>query len=69
LGTPFFHGIPIFPRENELIFLGKIGIPWENSVPKLALRIFRGFFQTEMATWQARRYVNPDESDLTQALS
>jgi hypothetical protein len=37
LGTPFSQGIPIFPRENELISLGKMKIPWENRVPKLAL--------------------------------
>jgi hypothetical protein len=40
LGTPFFLGIPIFPRENKLISLGKIGIPWKNVVPKLALKGF-----------------------------
>jgi hypothetical protein len=38
LGTPFFQGISIFPRENELISLGKMKIPWENEVPKLALK-------------------------------
>jgi hypothetical protein len=37
LGTLISHGIFIFPRENELIFLGKMKIPWEISVPKLAL--------------------------------
>jgi hypothetical protein len=37
LGTPFSHGISIFSRENELISLGKVKIPWENVVPKLAL--------------------------------
>jgi hypothetical protein len=37
LGTPFSQGILIFPRENELISLGKIRIPWKNGVPKLAL--------------------------------
>jgi hypothetical protein len=30
-------GIFIFPRESELIFLGKIKIPWKNGVLKLAL--------------------------------
>jgi hypothetical protein len=40
LGTPFSHGISIFPGENELNSLGKIKFPWENVVPKLALRIF-----------------------------
>jgi hypothetical protein len=29
LETPFFYGISIFPRKNELISLGKIEIPWE----------------------------------------
>lgn len=29
LGTLFFQGITIFPRENELIFLGKMKFPWE----------------------------------------
>jgi hypothetical protein len=38
VGTPFFQGIPIFPRKNKLISLGKIGIAWENGVFKLALR-------------------------------
>jgi hypothetical protein len=38
LGTLFSQGIPIFPRENELISLGKIEIPWENGVLKLALK-------------------------------
>jgi hypothetical protein len=51
LGTLISHGIFIFPRENELIFFGKmkisweissfflvkIEIPYENGVPKLAL--------------------------------
>jgi hypothetical protein len=37
LGTLISHGIFIFPRENKLIFLGKIKITWEISVPKLAL--------------------------------
>ena len=39
LGTPFFQGISIFPKKNELICLGKIEIPWKNMVPKLALNI------------------------------
>jgi hypothetical protein len=37
LGTLISHGIFIFPRENELISLGKMKIPWKISVPKLAL--------------------------------
>jgi hypothetical protein len=37
LETPFSQGIPIFPRENELISLGKMKIHWENGVPKLTL--------------------------------
>jgi hypothetical protein len=37
LGTTFSQGIPIFPRENELISLRKMKIPWENGVTKLAL--------------------------------
>jgi hypothetical protein len=37
LGTLFFQGITIFPRENELIFFAKMRIPWKNGVPKLAL--------------------------------
>jgi hypothetical protein len=41
LGTLFSHGISIFPRENELISLGKLKIPWENVVPKLALKNIR----------------------------
>jgi hypothetical protein len=36
LGTPFSRGIPIFPKENELIFLEKIEISWKNRVFKLA---------------------------------
>jgi hypothetical protein len=39
LGTPFFQGISIFPRENELIFLGKMKTPSKNWVPKLALNV------------------------------
>jgi hypothetical protein len=43
LATPFFQGIPIFPREISSFSLGKIGgkigIPWENGVAKLALRL------------------------------
>jgi hypothetical protein len=38
LGTPFSQENSIFPRENELISLRKMKIPWENVVPKLALR-------------------------------
>jgi hypothetical protein len=30
--------IPIFPRKNELNSLGKMKIPLENEVPKLALK-------------------------------
>jgi hypothetical protein len=39
LGTLISHGIFIFPRENELISLGKMKIPWKISVPKLALKV------------------------------
>lgn len=37
LETPFSQRISIFPRENELISLGKMKIPWKNEVSKLAL--------------------------------
>jgi hypothetical protein len=37
LGNIFSHRISIFPRENELIFLGKMEILLGNVVPKLAL--------------------------------
>jgi hypothetical protein len=37
LETTFFQGIFIFPREISLFSHGKIEIPWENEVPKLAL--------------------------------
>jgi hypothetical protein len=37
LETLLYQGISIFPRENELISLVKMEIPWENKVPKLAL--------------------------------
>jgi hypothetical protein len=40
LGTLISHGIFIFPREISSFSLGKIKIPWEISVPKLALRVF-----------------------------
>jgi hypothetical protein len=43
LGTSIFQGISIFPWENELISLGKIEIPWEIGVPKLALNINRNY--------------------------
>jgi hypothetical protein len=39
LTSTFFHGISNFPRENELISLGKMKNPWGNEVPKLALRL------------------------------
>jgi hypothetical protein len=39
LGAPFSQGVHIFPRENELISLGKMKIPRDNEVPKLALRV------------------------------
>ena len=45
LVTLFFQGIFIFPRENELISLGKIEIPWENEVSKPALML--GFWSWE----------------------
>jgi hypothetical protein len=38
LETPISHGILIFPRENGLISLRKMRIPWEIGVSKLALR-------------------------------
>jgi hypothetical protein len=38
LGTSISQGISIFLWENELIFFGKIEIPWEIGVPKLALK-------------------------------
>jgi hypothetical protein len=38
LGTLISHGIFIFPREISSFFLGKMKIPWEISVPKLALK-------------------------------
>jgi hypothetical protein len=38
LTFPFFHGIFNFPKENKLIFLGKMKNHWENDVPKLALK-------------------------------
>jgi hypothetical protein len=37
-GTPLFQVIFIFSREISSFSLGKIGIPWENRAPKLALR-------------------------------
>jgi hypothetical protein len=44
LGTPFFQGISIFPWENELIYLGKMKITWENGVPKLAIKWYKNIF-------------------------
>jgi hypothetical protein len=38
LGTTFSQEISIFPREISSFSLGKIEIPWENMVSKLALR-------------------------------
>jgi hypothetical protein len=38
LGTLFSHKIFIFAREISSFSLGKIGIPWENVVTKLALK-------------------------------
>jgi hypothetical protein len=40
LGTLISHGIFIVPRENKLMALGKMKIPWEISVPKLALILY-----------------------------
>jgi hypothetical protein len=38
LETLFFQGFFVFQREISSFFLGKLEIPWENSVVKLALR-------------------------------
>jgi hypothetical protein len=38
LETPISHGILIFPREFSSFSLGKMRIPWEIGVSKLALR-------------------------------
>jgi hypothetical protein len=38
LETPISHGILIFPREISSFSIGKIRIPWEIGVSKLALR-------------------------------
>jgi hypothetical protein len=38
LETLFSHGIFIFPREISSFSFGKIEIPWENGVSKLALK-------------------------------
>jgi hypothetical protein len=40
LGTLISHGIFIFPRAISSFSLGKMKIPWEISVPKLALTFF-----------------------------
>jgi hypothetical protein len=37
LRTLFLQGFPIFQRDNEINFIGKMKIPWEKGVPKLAL--------------------------------
>jgi hypothetical protein len=39
LATLFSYGISNFPKENELISLGKTKNPWENRVSKLALSL------------------------------
>jgi hypothetical protein len=38
LETPISHGILIFPREISSFFFGKMRIPWEIGVSKLALK-------------------------------
>jgi hypothetical protein len=38
LATPFSQGIVIFPKKNELIFLGKNEISWENGIVKISLQ-------------------------------
>jgi hypothetical protein len=38
LGTPISQGISIFPREINSFSHGKIEIPWEIQVSKLALK-------------------------------
>jgi hypothetical protein len=38
LGTTFFQGFFVFPREISSFSLGKLKIPWEIAVAKLALR-------------------------------
>jgi hypothetical protein len=47
LGTLIFHGIFIFTREISSFSLGKMKIPWEISVPKLALK-FKTLTQTNV---------------------
>jgi hypothetical protein len=42
-GNFIFRRDSYFPRENELIFFGKIKIPWKNWVTKLALAMFSDF--------------------------
>jgi hypothetical protein len=41
LGISFFQIIFIFPRKTSSFFLGKIKIPWKNSVSKLTLNKWR----------------------------
>jgi hypothetical protein len=50
LGNPISQGIYIFPREISSFSHGKIEIPWEIEVPKLAL-IFPWDFQFPKGKW------------------
>jgi hypothetical protein len=47
------HGIFIFPKEISSFSLGKMKIPWEISVPKLALRewFFTENLPTNLHAW------------------
>jgi hypothetical protein len=47
LETPFSKEIPIFPKENELVSLGKMKIPWEDVVSKLAFTGIRHGLRNE----------------------
>jgi hypothetical protein len=71
LATPFFQGILIFPRENKLISLGKMEIPWKNRVVKLALRVHVVYWvlSDPFPACIGKRCFNKMESITTYALS
>jgi hypothetical protein len=43
LETLFSQGFFGFPREISSFSLGKLEIPWKNSVAKLALNVVKGY--------------------------
>jgi hypothetical protein len=69
LGTTFFQGISIFPRENELISLGKIKTRWENVVSKLGLKKKKLFTLGNCVFYPPTVFAFINTSRVTQSIS